>query len=662
MRKPPFLIGVLLLFATATLVSCGGSKPAKPAEKKAGETTPAAAGKPGPPQAQQAEPADKPDDTSQLVTEPIVWEIGKPGGQIVFSTISPPKTFNTIVAGETSSTLVLGFIYSGLTDTDPVTTDVIPNLAKNWDLSEDGLAYTFHLREDAKWNDGKPFTADDVEFTFNELIYNESIQCPARDIFFIDGKKIEVKAIDPLTVRFALPEKFAPFLRALSQEILPKHTMKPLVDSGKFGSALSVNASPAEIIGIGPFVLDRYASGQRVILKRNPYYWKKDEQGNRLPYLDKVVIEIVNQDVELMKFRQGETDYLAVRGKDFPAVKPFEKEGNYSVYLTGTSSGSQFLFFNQNNEKGVDLNVLQKECESRGIKVGEEDKNDREQLEKALPPDVLKALKEKKGKPYVDPVKGKWFRNDQFRKAVAYAIDRRAIIDTLMNGLGVPQWSPESPASTFFWNPNVPKYPYNIAKARKVLADAGFKDTNKDGFVEDPDGHTVEFNLTTNSENMDRIKIAELIRKDMQNLGFNVHFLPLQFNMLVSSLDATYDWEAMILGLTGGPEPHFGRNVWHSSGHHHMWFPKQKKPSTGWEARIDELFDTGVKELDPQKRKVIYDEWQVIAADKLPFIYTVLPKRIDAIRNGIGNIHPTAYAGAMHDFERLYWKDENRRK
>lgn len=624
MKAPRWMVFSAAAVAVAIALSCG--KPAPPAVEDGGKAAPAAGEKPQTPPAagekpEAPAPQDAPPETGRKpeITpdkpKPITWDIGKPGGSLVFASISPPKTFNVVTASETSSTVVLGSIYEGLTTTEPSTTEVIPNIAKSWDVSEDGLTYTFHMRDDVRFNNGEPVTAQDVEFTFNELLYNKDVPAPMRDILTIDDKQIEVKALDRLTVQFVLPTKFAPFLRVVGTDILPSKQMKPLVDSGKFTESLGVNSRPEEIIGAGPFMLERYVPGQRVILKRNPHYWKKDEQGNRLPYLDRVVIEIVQtDDAPLLKFKQKETNYCSVRGEDYPLLKPLEKEGDFTIYMSGVSQGSQFLFFNQNTGSGKD------------------------------------------GKPHVAPVKLKWFRNENFRKAVSHAIDRQSLIDILMNGLGVPQWSPESPASTFFYNSNVPQYPYDLAEAREILKAEGFADRDGDGFIEDAAGNVVEFSLTTNSENTIRIRMAEMIAKDLRNLGFKVNFLPLQFNLLVSRLDATFDWEAMILGLTGGIEPHFGKNVWNSDGHTHMWFPQQEKPSTDWEARIDELFSLGVKELDPQKRKAIYDEWQMIAADKLPFIYTVLPRQIEAVRNGIGNIHPTAYAGAVHSYERLYWK------
>src|SRR3989344_3174760 len=144
-------------------------------------------------------------------------KIGKYGGQLLLSTTSDPKTFNPIVANESSSLVVTGYIFEGLTRTSGITTAVEPHLAKSWELSEDGKTWTFRLREDVQWFDGEPFTAADVVFTFNQLIYNDAIPNSARDIFTVEGEEFLVEELAKDTVRFTLPKKFAPFLRSMSQ-------------------------------------------------------------------------------------------------------------------------------------------------------------------------------------------------------------------------------------------------------------------------------------------------------------------------------------------------------------------------------------------------------------------------------------------------------------
>ncbi len=539
------------------------------------------------------------------------------GGTLVRSTTSDPKSFNDIVAQETSTTLITSRIFDGLTTINGVTLKVEPALAERWEVSADGLTWTFYLRRGVLWSDGIPLTADDVVFTFNDLIYNDAVASPARDIFTIEEKIFNVEKVDDHTVRFTLPVRFAPFLNGMSQGILPKHKLQKAVQDGKFNFTWGIDTKPSEIVGTGPFQLAQYRPGERIVLEKNPRYWKKSPEGNALPYLDKVIFIITqSQDVALLKFIDGELDYVGVRGADYSVLKPWERKKDFTIYDSGPDFGSSFIVFNQNQDSNP-----------------------------------------KTGKPFLDPVKGAWFRDINFRRAVAHAIDKRKMIDIVMNGLAYPQDSEMSPSAGFFYNPDVLKYDYDLARARKILEEAGYADRDHNGVIEDSEGHPVEFNLYTNSGNNERLQIAAIIRQDLQNIGMKVNFLPLEFNSLVTKLNSSFDWDAIILGLTGGVEPHFGKNVWHSTGTLHLWHPQQKSPATDWEKRMDEIFDTGVQELDDNKRKALYDEFQVIVSRQLPVVYTILQGDLVAVRNKFGNLKPTSFGGAFHNLEEIYIKE-----
>lgn len=544
----------------------------------------------------------------------------KHGGQIVFTTTSDPKSFNPITAQETSSTAIIAYLFEGLTRTNGVTLAVEPNLAESWTVSPDGLVWVFHLRKNVVWFDGKPFTADDVIFTFNDLIYNEKIPSSERDIFTVDGKVFDVKKLDDATVQFTLPMKFAPFLRALSTSILPRHKLEGAVKSGRFNFTWGIDTPVSEIIGTGPYMIETYEPGQRVVLKANPHYWKRSEGGDQLPYIKKIVYLIVqSQDIALLKFLEGEIDAVSCRGMDFPLLKPLERAKNFTLYDLGSADGSNFIVFNQNTRSNPKTNT-----------------------------------------PFVDPVKFSWFSNINFRKAVAHTIDKKKIIEIVMNGLGYPQDSSLNPSNKIFYNPHIDVYEYNLDKARKILAQEGFLDRNADGVLEDAKGNRVEFNLYTNSNSAERLQIAAIIRHDLTQLGMKVNFVSLEFNNLVSKLMANYDWDAMILGLTGGLEPHFGKNVWVSGGQLHFWNPGQQQPATAWEKRIDEIFTQGVQILDDQKRKPFYDEWQLIVSRELPLIYTVFDANLSAVRNKFENLKPSNYSGLFHNLEEIYIKPEYR--
>ena len=555
-------------------------------------------------------------------------EIGKYGGTLMLSSISDPKTFNSVVAKETSSTLITGFIFEGLVEADGVTTEVKPALAESWEVAEDKVTWTFHLRKDVFWFDGEPFTADDVIFTFNDLYYNPTIPTSARDILTIDGETIKVEKVDKYTVKFITPKPFAPMLRSVGMNILPKHILESKVvkvDSSAIGEGempnqpfnytWGVDTPPEELIGTGPYKLKEYKPSQYAVFVRNPNYWKKDATGNRLPYIEQIRIVIVpNQDVQLLKFQAGEIDGLGIRGQDYPLLKPKEKSGDFTLYNAGPDFGTNFIILNQNPGK------------------------------------------DQQGNPLVNPIKLSWFTDLNFRKAVAHSIDKETIIANVMNSLGYPQHAAMSPGAKFFYNPNVPKYEYDLDKASEILGQAGYKDKDGDGFVEDKNGDTVKFDLLTISGATVLENIALIIQEDLKEIGIKANFSPVDFNALVTRLTATFDWDAVIIGLTGGVEPHNGKNVWESSGQLHAWHPRQEKPATEWEAEIDKIFNEGAQELDQELRKAMYFRWQEIVVEQLPLIYTVLPASLMAISNKFGNINPTAYGGWLHNLEEIYVK------
>ena len=222
--------------------------------------------------------------------------------RLTFATISEPLTFNLALANDASSSGVLGYLFEGLTDISWLTGEPQPNLAESWDVSADGLTWTFYLRDDVVWHDGEPFTAADVEFTFNQIIYNEDIPTSDRAAFtfrLLDDNgewqeaPMTVTAIDDYTVRCVLPVSFAPFLRSMSQSIFPQHILQPYIDAGTFAEVWDIDTDPSEIIGTDPFVISGYTQGERIVFERFDEYWMWDAEGNRLPYLDRVTQIIV---------------------------------------------------------------------------------------------------------------------------------------------------------------------------------------------------------------------------------------------------------------------------------------------------------------------------------------------------------------------------------
>lgn len=539
-------------------------------------------------------------------------EQGIHGGTLVTTLLSDPKTFNTIIAKETSSsTITDGYIFEGLVTRNGVSTEYEAELAKDWKITEDGKKYTFYLREGVQWSDGEEFTADDVIFTF-DLIKDENIPTSSRDVMKIDGQFPEYNKIDKYTVELILPSSFAPFLNNMTAPIMPKHKLYTLWQEGNFNNSWGINTDPSEIVGTGPFKLADYKNGERVVMEKNQNYWRKDPAGKSLPYFDRWIRIIVeSQETESLLFENDQTHFLSVRGIDYRRMKQQEESSNFELIDAGPTFSTNFLVFNLNPRN----------------------------------PNLEK-----------EPYKYDWFTNLHFRRAVAYSFDKDTMINQALAGQGSKQWSAVSLPNKVYLNEEVKKYPYDLKKARVELEKGGFE-WNEDGELFDENGNRVEFNMVTNAGNNVRESLLNIIASELRELGIKINSNPIEFNRMVSQLSDEWNFDTILIGLTGGVEPHQGSNVWMSNAHLHMWNPVQEEAATDWEARIDELFIRGASTVETEKRKEYYDEFQEIIAEKLPLIYTVTPNSIYAVRESLKNTEITAYGGVLWNIHELYLED-----
>ncbi len=546
-----------------------------------------------------------PDVPNPLVVDAA--EVGRFGGTFVVTSVSDPRTFNPIVAQEDSSTRAFAPMFDGLTETNRHTTEVEPSIAESWTVSTDGRTWRFKLRQGVNWTDGKPVTADDVIFTL-DAVFTDGVQTSTRDVLTIAGKKIGYRKIDQMTVEFKTEEPFGPFLRTVGGLApVPKHKLESALKAGaaEFNRTWGVNTNPRELIGNGPFVLHSYLPSQRLLYTRNTKYWRVDKKGQRLPYLARLVVEIVpNQDAARLKFMAKDADSYAARPREFTEMRTQQQQHNFTIFDGPPTFSTEFVVFNMN---------------PAGVK----------------------------------PPKLTWFQNVKFRQAVSHAIDREAIVRQVYAGRAAAQFSPVSPANKFFHNPSTKKYAYDIATAERLLREAGFT-KGGDGFLRDSAGNIVEFTLSTNAGNQDREQIMNLVRQDLTKLGMRVTGAPEAFNTLVGKLVGTFQWEAIIIGLTGTLDPHNGQNVWKSTGSLHMWWPKQEKPATEWETELDRIFDQAATTVDQNKRKQLYNRFQEIIVEQVPMIHFTTTLTQPAFRNTLANFSPAPLA--FFDTETLYYR------
>jgi peptide/nickel transport system substrate-binding protein len=567
---------------------------------------------------EQASPSEEP------LTLP--GEIGKQGGRLVVSLRAEPKTLNPLTAADAPSReVILGAMQADLIHINRATQLTEPALAKSWKVSPDGLQYTLTLRKGLRFSDGQPFDADDILFTFRVYL-DESVHATQRDKLIVDGKPIEVRKVDAWTVVFRLTKRYGAGERLFDTlAILPRHLLETPYTEGKFAQTWSLATPANQWAGLGPFRLKEYIAGQKLVLERNPYYWKRDARGSRLPYLDELVFLFVpNADAQVLRFQSGETDLISRLGaENFSALS--RQQHGYILSDAGPGLEFNFLFFNLNEP---------------GEKTSQ---------------DLARKMK--------------WFREIKFRQAISAAIDRDAIVRLVYQGRGAGLWGPVTPGNHRWANSAISHPARSLEKARSLLKEAGFTwttGTNGESALVDSDAKPVEFSILTSSTSADRTKMTTLIQDDLKQIGMRVQAVPLEFRSLIDRVTQTKEYEACVLGLVSfDADPTADLNVWLSSGGTHLWNPSQAHATTPWEAEIDKLMEQQLAAPSYEQRKRAFDRVQQILAEYQPMIFLASPDILVGAKNSIGNFHPAVLEPyVLWNIEQLYFRNtaENARR
>lgn len=563
------------------------------------------------------------------------YEIGKYGGTLNDWIDNELKDLNLAISTDATTSSVLGgYVFETLFVRDPIDMGWLPNLAAEVPThSEDaeGRIYLVKLRRDVKWHDGVPFNADDVVFTYNEIVLNENIACSTRaaiqqEVKDENGKTVkrsmQVEKVDDYTLRFTLPQRYALYRQLISASyIYPRHVLKPRVDDGTFSSTWNVSTPPSQIIGTGPFMPAEYVSGERFTVKRNPNYWKTDEAGNRLPYLEKVVYNIVsNPDTQRARFLTGQLDYLELRAIDLKEMINKQEAGGFDVVLGAPIAGWAYIALNQNPRSKPD------------------------------------------GKPYVVPWKSKLFRDIRFRRAVAHCIDKDSISQLVYDGIAQPNWVPYTPRFQKYWTSDVRKYPFDLAEANRLLDDMGLTKRDADGFRMDAEGHKVEFVLMTFANQPTLVWLVTILEQDLKKVGIRLIPEYVEFNLWVRRVGTDWDWDAVLGSYTAGDEPFLGKTIWKSDQPRRTWNPKVPPGSNenrDWEKRLDQIFEEAYTHWDDREKRFLEEkdielahEWQKICAENLPHIYLMYRVQIHAVSRRIKNRVTTI--GQLFDANRIY--------
>ena len=494
------------------------------------------------------------------------------GGELKFCIRTEPKTFNPLKVEEDASSAIRYLTGGVLVRVNRQTQDLEPGLAQSWKVSKDGRQISFRLRSGISFSDGTPFTAEDVAYTIQQLM-DPALHSPTGDAFRSGTGNVETKVISSTQISIRFPAQVAGLDRLFDQvAILSEHSPKK------------------EMAVLGPFMVAEYKPGSTVLLKRNPNYWKTDEQGRRLPYLDSIELDIQpNRDVEILRFKRGELDLINSLDSEY-----FDKLATTSpqlVHDAGASLDSEQLWFN----------------------------------EVARSP--------------IPSYKKNWFRSANFRRAVSEAINREDLSRVVFHGHAQPAAGPFSPANKFWFNARLKPQPYAPDLALKALQSEGFRLEN--GTLKDKEGNEVVFSIITNAGNKYRERMAVLIQDDLQKIGIHVNVVTLDFPSLIERMTQSFDYEAILLGLTNVDlDPNGEMNVWLSSSDSHQWNPQQKNPETSWEAEIDRLMRAQASSSDVKKRKEAFDRVQEIVVEQEPFIFLINKNALSAVSTTVHGAAP----------------------
>jgi peptide/nickel transport system substrate-binding protein len=540
-------------------------------------------------------------------------EVGRAGGRLVYALRSEPKTLNPVAAVDVASREVIRPLHADLIHIDRQTQRTGPALAKSWSVSPDGLHYTLELRRGLRFSDGQPVDVDDVVFTFRCYL-DERNASPQRDLLLIGGKPVVVRRLDAHRVVFDLPEPYAAAERIFdSLAILPRRRLEKAQNEGRLATAWGMSTAPAEMAGLGPFRLKSYVPGERIVLERNPHYWKIDPSGRQLPYLDEIVFLLIpSDDAQVVRFKAGETDVISRLSAPNYAVLEGEAAAGRRLQDLGAGLDYTFLFFNLND------------------------------LDAAKLPEVAR--------------KQAWFKQTAFRQAVSAALDRAGMVKLVYQGRATPLAAHVTPGNKLWMNTGLPRPQRSLARARELLGRAGF--AMKDGVLRDAKGAPVTFTILTNAANAARVQIATIIQDDLREIGIQAQLVPFENRALLDRVLKTHDYDAALMSLASGDaDPTSEMNVWLSSGPTHLWRLGASAPLAPWETEIDDLMQRQLVARDGAARKRFYDRVQQLVAENLPMIPILSPNILVGAKAGLGNFRPAILdPQVIWNVDELFWR------
>lgn len=467
------------------------------------------------------------------------------GGTFITAINADPVSLNGIYANDGASIAVLSYVFNPLTlGGENWGTEIKGDLAESYEVSEDGLTWTFHLRDDVVWHDGEPFTADDVIYTFETIQGAEDDIAPFRPRFLQNGEPIQFEAADDYTVVATLTEPNASFFTDISVPIVPRHVLEGQdLREGPF------NRAP---VGTGPFRVTEWNTGESIVLEANENYFRGR------PCLDRIIFRIIPDDqAQVNALLAGEIDFI----DNVPGASVAQFENNPDYTLTVAELDSLFqIFFNNALEKFQDVRV---------------------------------------------------------RRALLMAIDRQALIDTVLQGYGEVHNSHFDAVVPFYEQDKLGGYDYDPEAAGALLDEAGITDSDGDG-IRERNGEPFTIELLTFTEGFrDYSDYAQVVQAYWEDIGIDVELRQGDLATLVEQLYTNRVWEKPFEVHTSGwaqigPEPNSYANFYITTEALGPNIPNYDNPE------VNELFEEARRTTDFDARMAIYEQIEAILWEELP--------------------------------------------
>lgn len=542
------------------------------------------------------------DSSDQASGEPV------DGGTVVGAMhTAPAGVFNPIFYTEAYENNILSFTHEGLVGQNEKL-EFIPSLAKSWEPNEDQTTITFQLEEGVKWHDGEEFTAEDVIFTYKSMsdpdytaaggVRTDYVSPLKGYEAYNSGETEEFEGVTSegdYSVTFHFSEPNVTPLKTAGFPIIPKHVFEDVAVADMPSAGATLN--PGEVVGTGPFKFADMVEREQYVLERHDDYWKGK------PHLEKVVWKVVDESVLTGLLETGEVDFVAdpsgIPSADYETVKGYE---NVSM-IEQVDFGYQLMGFKLNHRTSEDV--------QKG----------------AINPDNW--------------VENEDVANQQVRQAIAYAINRPGMVEGLLRGRGEVI---NVPIAQQFWaysEEGVPQYQYDPDKAREMLDDAGYVDTNDDGYRETPDGEEWELNLNYPTGNKIRERSAPVIAENLEEIGIKIDLRqPKEMSAYVEELMTKddNDWDLYLIGWSldsSDPDP---AGLWNTEAAYNM--SRWNNPES------DELIQKAKQApeaFEQDYREEVYAEWQQLFAEDLPAVLLYAQNNIYAYNDRLNGIETLPY-------------------